>query len=34
MAKHRFMSKAFQVKANLEYLLGIGIKREVLKHVS
>ncbi|MEH6544173.1 MAG: glutathione S-transferase family protein [Porticoccaceae bacterium] len=34
MGKHRFMSKAFQAKAGLEHLLGVGLKREVLKHVS
>lgn len=34
MGKHRFMSSAFSVKARLEHLLGIGLKREVLKRVA
>jgi hypothetical protein len=34
MDKYRFMSYAFKVKANLEHVLGIGLKREVLKHVA
>ena len=34
MGKHRFMSNAFRVKANLEHFLGIGLKKEVLKRVA
>ena len=34
MGKHRFTSSAFRVKAKLEHLLSIGLKREVLKRVA
>ena len=34
LGKHRYISKAFQVKAATEHLLGIGLKREVLKRVA
>jgi len=34
MGKHRLMSSTFRAKAKLEYLLGIGLKREVLKRVA
>jgi glutathione S-transferase len=34
MGKHKFMSAAFRAKANIEHLLGIGLKKEVLKHVA
>jgi len=34
MGKHKFMSSAFRVKANIEQLLGIGLKKEVLKRVA
>jgi glutathione S-transferase len=34
MGKHRFMSNAFRAKASIENLLGIGLKREVLKRVA
>ncbi|MFK8047050.1 MAG: glutathione S-transferase family protein [Halioglobus sp.] len=34
MGKHQLMSKAFRAKATLENVLGIGLKREVLKHVA
>ncbi len=34
MGKHRFMSSAFKVKAKVENLLNIGLKREVLKRVA
>jgi glutathione S-transferase len=34
MAKHRFMSTAFRAKASVEHLLGVGLKREVLKRVA
>lgn len=33
MGKHGFMNSAFRVKAKAERLLGIGLKREVLKRV-
>ena len=33
MGKHKLMSGAFQAKAKLEHLMGIGLKREVLKLV-
>jgi hypothetical protein len=33
MGKHRFPSSAFRAKAKLEHLLGIGLQREVLKHL-
>mgnify|MGYP001824064955 FL=1 len=34
MGKHRLMSSTFRAKAKLEHLLGIGLKREVLKRVA
>jgi hypothetical protein len=34
MGKHKFMSAAFRAKANIEHLLGIGLRKEVLKHVA
>ena len=34
MGKHKLMSSAFRVKANIEHLFGIGLKREVLKRVA
>ena len=34
MGKHRFMSSAFRVKAGIEHLLGVGLKKEVLKRVA
>ena len=34
MGKHRFMSNAFRVKARVEHLLGIGLKREALSRVA
>lgn len=34
MGKHRIMSKGFQLKAGIEHLMGIGLKREVLKRVA
>ena len=34
MGKHKFMSTAFRAKASIENLLGIGLKREVLKRVA
>jgi glutathione S-transferase len=34
MGKHRFMSAAFKVKGKVENVLGIGLKREVLKRVA
>lgn len=34
MGRHRLMSNAFKVKANVEHLLGVGLKKEVLKHVA
>ncbi|MCH9675302.1 MAG: glutathione S-transferase family protein [Gammaproteobacteria bacterium] len=34
MGKHRLMSTAFRAKASIEHLLGIGLKREVLKRVA
>ena len=34
MGKHRLMSSTFRAKAKLEHLLGIGLKREVLKPVA
>jgi len=34
MGKHRFMSTAFRAKARIEHLLGIGLKREVLRRVA
>ena len=34
MGKHRLMSSSFRAKAKLEHLLGIGLKREVLKRVA
>ena len=34
MSKHKFMSGAFKAKASVEHLLGIGLKREVLKRVA
>ncbi len=34
MGKHKVMSSAFRVKANIEQLLGIGLKKEVLKRVA
>ncbi len=34
MGKYRFMSKMFIAKAGLERVLGIGLKREVLKRVA
>ncbi|MEP4485617.1 MAG: glutathione S-transferase family protein [Halioglobus sp.] len=34
MGKHQFMSTAFRAKAKLENILGIGLKREVLKRVA
>ena len=34
MGNYRFMSHAFKAKAGLEHILGIGLKREVLKHVA
>ena len=33
MGKHRFMNKAFRFKAGVEHLMGIGLKREVLKRM-
>lgn len=34
MGKHKLMSSAMKVKANIEHLLGIGLKSEVLKRVA
>ena len=34
MGKHRTMSKVMRIKANVEGLLGIGLKKEVLKRVA
>lgn len=34
MGKHRLMSKAFQAKASVEHIMGIGLKREVLTRVA
>ncbi len=34
MGKHAFMSRAFRAKASVEHLLGIGLRREVLKRVA
>lgn len=34
MGKHKFMSSAFRVKANIEQLFGIGLKKEVLRRVA
>lgn len=34
MGKHRFTSTAFRAKARIEHLMGIGLKREVLKRVA
>ena len=34
MGKHRMMNRAFKIKARLEGLLGIGLKKEVLKQVA
>ena len=34
MGKHRIMNKAFRAKAGVEHLMGIGLKREVLKRVA
>ena len=34
MGKHRLMNKAFRMKARFEDLLGIGLKREVLRRVA
>jgi glutathione S-transferase len=34
LGKHRLMSKAFQAKAAVENIMGIGLKREVLKRVA
>ncbi|MDG1206506.1 MAG: glutathione S-transferase family protein [Pseudomonadales bacterium] len=34
IGKHKFMSTAFRAKASVENLLGIGLKREVLKRVA
>ncbi len=34
MGKHKFISTAFRAKASIEHLLGIGLKREVLKRVA
>jgi glutathione S-transferase len=34
MGKHRLMHRAFRVKARLEDLLGVGLKREVLRRVA
>jgi glutathione S-transferase len=34
MGKHKFMSTAFRAKANIEHLLGIGLRKEVRKHVA
>jgi len=34
MGKHKLMSSAFRVRANIEQLLGIGLKQEVLKRVA
>ena len=34
MGKHRFLSKAFQMKARVEDLLGIGLRREVLRRLA
>ena len=34
MGKHKLMSAVFRAKANVEHLLGIGLKREVLKRVA
>ena len=34
MGKHRMMSKAFRAKAQIEHLLGIGLKQQVLRRVA
>lgn len=34
LGKHRLMSGAFRAKASVEHLLGIGLRREVLKRVA
>lgn len=34
MGKHKLMSNVFRTKASIEHLLGIGLKREVLKRVA
>ena len=34
MGKHKLMSSMFRIKAGIEHLLGIGLKREVLKRVA
>lgn len=34
MARHKLMSRASRIKAGIEHLLGIGLKREVLKRVT
>jgi len=34
MGKHKLMSGAFRAKAKVEHLMGIGLKREVLKLVT
>ena len=34
LGKHRLMSAAFRAKANIEQLFGIGLRKEVLKHVA
>ena len=34
MGRHRLMSRGFRIKASIENLMGIGLKREVLRRVA
>ena len=34
MSKHKLMSSAFRAKASVEQVLGMGLKREVLRRVA